>query len=556
MNIRQTGRVSTTVLACALAAAALPAQAARRTAAPAVHTQSVLIPADDAYSLGVNDTLAIVAPGVMANDVSGGSANLTVSLLAGPSHGSLTLAADGGFAYTPAPGFSGTDAFRYGIGDGGLAMNGATVTLFVVATTDLALSANVSTPIVETGSPVTFTFTVLNEGAAGVDGVEVEVTIPTIDAGPAGFTSTLLPDAGCITRGPGSWLCSMGPVASSATVQAAFTLVPVQAQTIEASATLISAQSDPSDNSARVTALVGRVWANPGQVRGRTPWAETGIAHDVVTDVALENDSPAALKFGVELSDRTAAKTVVPGWLSVTPASGGVDAFSSQPLSVRMSAAGLTPGLKRGLVHFTHDSPFTLQDVPVSFTVAFLDVNADDSGNANVDASIHALAGANVTAGCRNGYFCPDETLAPGGATVWLLLAREGYTYTPAAPDGLFQDVPLDGPQAPFIEELVRRGVAEGCDADRFCPDQPLARADMAVMVIRMLEGVRFKPLAGQPMFLDMLDEPRAPWVDEAVRRGLFAACTEGPQSFCPDAAITRADAAVSVVKAFDLPLY
>src|SRR6185295_4824351 len=109
-----------------------------------------------------------------------------------------------------------------------------------------------------------------------------------------------------------------------------------------------------------------------------------------------------------------------------------------------------------------------------------------------------------------------------------------------------------------FIEELVRRGVAQGCDADNFCPDAPLARADAAVMIVKMLSGVRYVPAAttGLPMFRDMRNDPRAAWVEDAVRRGVFSACSAGPRFFCPDQPLTRGDAAVSIVKAFDLPLY
>ncbi len=68
--------------------------------------------ADDAY-LVTNSASATVVPaatGVLANDT--GTA-LAAALVASVQHGTLTLAADGGFTYTPVPGFTGTDFFTY-----------------------------------------------------------------------------------------------------------------------------------------------------------------------------------------------------------------------------------------------------------------------------------------------------------------------------------------------------------------------------------------------------------------------------------------------------------
>jgi len=67
---------------------------------------------DDSYVVLQGQALSIgAALGVLANDDV--SAGATVSLRAGPLHGTLQLAANGGFSYTPAAGFSGIDSFAY-----------------------------------------------------------------------------------------------------------------------------------------------------------------------------------------------------------------------------------------------------------------------------------------------------------------------------------------------------------------------------------------------------------------------------------------------------------
>jgi len=65
--------------------------------------------ADDAYATPQDTALTVGAPGLLAND-----GDATDASLAGPpSHGTVVVAADGGFTYTPAAGFVGTDSFTY-----------------------------------------------------------------------------------------------------------------------------------------------------------------------------------------------------------------------------------------------------------------------------------------------------------------------------------------------------------------------------------------------------------------------------------------------------------
>ena len=57
--------------------------------------------------------MTIAAPGVLANDTDADGESLTAILVSGPAHGTVSLQPNGGFTYTPAAGFSGTDAFTY-----------------------------------------------------------------------------------------------------------------------------------------------------------------------------------------------------------------------------------------------------------------------------------------------------------------------------------------------------------------------------------------------------------------------------------------------------------
>src|SRR5205807_685692 len=60
----------------------------------------------------------------------------------GPSHGSLTLNANGSFVYTPAANYNGGDSFSYKANDGTADSNIATVTLTINAVNDAPVAVD------------------------------------------------------------------------------------------------------------------------------------------------------------------------------------------------------------------------------------------------------------------------------------------------------------------------------------------------------------------------------------------------------------------------------
>ena len=76
---------------------------------------------DDVYSTDEDTTLTVVAAdGVLKNDSDIDSGTLTAILVVGPTHGALTLNADGSLSYVPDANFNGTDTFTYKANDGTL----------------------------------------------------------------------------------------------------------------------------------------------------------------------------------------------------------------------------------------------------------------------------------------------------------------------------------------------------------------------------------------------------------------------------------------------------
>jgi VCBS repeat-containing protein len=87
----------------------------------------------DGYVTSMNTALSAAAPGVLANDTDANGDSLTATLINSPTHGSLTLNANGSFLYTPTAGFTGTDTFGYRANDGSAVSATALVTLTVNA---------------------------------------------------------------------------------------------------------------------------------------------------------------------------------------------------------------------------------------------------------------------------------------------------------------------------------------------------------------------------------------------------------------------------------------
>jgi len=113
---------------------------------------------DDAYSVSHDHVLNVAAPGVLANDT--GLAP-TAAKLTNPSHGTVTVNANGAISYHPAGKYVGTDSFTYEarvLNLGILVTDPATVTLTVTN----------ATPVANDDSYVATTGVSLNVGAPGV----------------------------------------------------------------------------------------------------------------------------------------------------------------------------------------------------------------------------------------------------------------------------------------------------------------------------------------------------------------------------------------------------
>lgn len=109
-------------------------------------TNAAPVASGDSYTAQAGVARSIAAPGVLANDSDADGDPISASLVSGPSNGTLSLSANGGFTYTADAGFGGTDTFRYRATDGIAASGTVTVQMTVTAPTPKPTPAPTPTP--------------------------------------------------------------------------------------------------------------------------------------------------------------------------------------------------------------------------------------------------------------------------------------------------------------------------------------------------------------------------------------------------------------------------
>ena len=129
----------------------------------------------DSYATAEDTPLTPGGSGRAWNDTDPEMNPLAAVLVAGPSHGTLALNADGSFGYAPAANFHGTDGFTYKANDGSLTSAVTTVTIAV--------------------NPVNDAPTVSSPDRNSHEGEVIDVTIAgsDVDSNPLTFTAANLP---------------------------------------------------------------------------------------------------------------------------------------------------------------------------------------------------------------------------------------------------------------------------------------------------------------------------------------------------------------------------
>lgn len=105
---------------------------------------------------------------------------------------------------------------------------------------------------------------------------------------------------------------------------------------------------------------------------------------------------------------------------------------------------------------------------------------------------------------------------------------------------GAFTDVPEDAWFAGVVEQAADLGIMSGTADGRFLPNEPVTRSEMAVSLIRALEG-ESELLPAWGVFVDVpVTSDYASHVERVWELGISLGCSTNPLSFCPDELTTR----------------
>lgn len=189
---------------------------------------------------------------------------------------------------------------------------------------------------------------------------------------------------------------------------------------------------------------------------------------------------------------------------------------------------------------------------PIPFIQPFADVPA---GHPFRD-SIQLMRFYGVTTGCTTTNYCPDAPTTRGQMAVFIVRALLGTDNFPMPAAQFFSDVPAGHPQYRYIQKLRELGITNGCDASRYCPDDPVTRSQMASFLIRgRLAASPSQPFAfpNNFAFSDVpVSSPAYPAIQKMKELGITSGC--GGTRYCPDDTTTRGQMAVFLVRAFLTP--
>jgi hypothetical protein len=166
---------------------------------------------------------------------------------------------------------------------------------------------------------------------------------------------------------------------------------------------------------------------------------------------------------------------------------------------------------------------------------------------------VETFARSGVTGGCGGGNYCPTSPVTRSQMAVFLERGMNGSSYNPPAASGnVFLDVAAGDFAANFIERLASDGITGGCGNNSYCPNAAVTRAQMAVFLLRAKHSSAYSPPAPTGVFGDV---NLSHWAAAWIEQLAAEGITGGcgNGNYCPDAEVTRDQMAVFLVRTFGL---
>ncbi|MXZ95236.1 MAG: hypothetical protein F4Y99_04830 [Acidimicrobiaceae bacterium] len=174
----------------------------------------------------------------------------------------------------------------------------------------------------------------------------------------------------------------------------------------------------------------------------------------------------------------------------------------------------------------------------------------DEAGFAAAAMLELATDGVLARTGCRTGRLCPHEPIRRWEIAVWLVRVLDGDD--PGRPSrSRFADVRAGQWWSGHVERLASLRITLGCAVDplMFCPDDPVTRGQMASFLVRAFELAEADP-AG---FEDVADTGHDADIHTLFAAGITVGCSAERLLYCPQQPTTRAEMAVFLTRALEL---
>jgi hypothetical protein len=164
-------------------------------------------------------------------------------------------------------------------------------------------------------------------------------------------------------------------------------------------------------------------------------------------------------------------------------------------------------------------------------------------------SDVEWLAATGVTRGCNppiNDRYCPDDPVTRGQMAAFLARALD-------LPDSNESETFSDDDATPYeqdVERIFVAGITKGCNPplnDRFCPDDPVTRGQMAAFLVRAL-GL---PSGTPGVFTDVAGSVFELHIEALAEAGITRGCNPPTNDrFCPNAPVSRAEMAAFLSRA------
>jgi hypothetical protein len=180
-----------------------------------------------------------------------------------------------------------------------------------------------------------------------------------------------------------------------------------------------------------------------------------------------------------------------------------------------------------------------------SIVPAFTDILSTDLFLPAIDL----LRESGITTGCTPSTYCGNDNITQAQMAVFVVRSVMGsdnfsYTTTP-----YFTDEPATDLYFPWVQKMQDLGIALSCGTNQFCPNTPVTRGQMAVLIIRGRYGTSVPPnFPTTPAFTDVPGTySYFSWIQKMKQVGITTGCS--PTTYCPDTPVTRGQMAVFIMR-------